>query len=350
MFRPVALLVLLALAAGASPQIVLGQEDDYQDGTLQFWTGGANMQNMADGGPAGAGDRFLHVQSFGGFGGGSRLATFNNSQWTGDFQSAGVTAVSVWMRNLGATALEIRLVLFDFTLGDTRWTSTVSQTLPVGGVWKQMVFSVEEADLTRAQGTQSYADLIVDVDRMMLRHQAGAPAAEGDPIAATVGIDNIVATTNSGPLTVIPTSYVVTEGADPSHNLFALLNSDDVRVQVPSNTSNQSTTMVELFGTVPAITVNRLSFILECHSADSARQKNIEMWNFNTGGWEVVGTATGTTTDSTVIVDVTTNPGRFVHATTREVRARLRFVSPTISRTFSRVIDHFDRAVWEVEG
>ena len=350
MLKTAAAFLSFVLAVGAGAQIVYGQADDFQNGTLQFWTGGANMQNMANGGPAGAGDRFLQVQSFGGFGGGSRLATFNNTQWTGNFQSAGVTAVSVWMRNLGATQLEIRLVLFDFTLGDTRWTSTVSQTLPVGGAWKQMVFSVEESDLTRVQGTQTYADLIVDVDRMMLRHQSGAPAAEGDAIVATAGIDNIVATTNSGPLIVIPTSYSVTEGADPAHDLLALHNSDDVRIQVFSNTSNQSTTMVELFGTVPAIPVNRLSFILECHSADAARQKNIEMWNFNTGGWEVVGTATGTTSDSTVIVDVTTNPGRFVHATTREVRARLRFLSPTISRTFSRVIDHFDRAVWEVEG
>ncbi|MEX2242293.1 MAG: PEP-CTERM sorting domain-containing protein [Fimbriimonadaceae bacterium] len=191
MFKPAIAVFLLVLATGASAQIVLGQVDTFQDGTAQFWIGGGNIINQPNGGPAGAGDRFLSVESFGGLGGGSRLAMFNNTQWTGDFQGAGVTAVSLHMRNLGQTDLQMRLVLFDFTGGDTRWTSTVAQPLLVGGNWQSMVFSVLEADLTRAQGAQSYADLIVDVDRMMFRHQAGGPGPEGDPIVAMAGFDNI---------------------------------------------------------------------------------------------------------------------------------------------------------------
>ncbi len=190
-FCLVSVIVTFALAATSNAQIVLGQVDDFQDGTLQNWGPGGNSQNVATGGPAGAGDRFLQVQSFGGVGGGSRLATFNDFQWSGNYATAGVTAVSLYMRNFGQTDLAIRLAMFDFTGSQTRWTSTVSQSLLAGGGWQLMTFSVAEVDLTRVMGTNSYADLIVDVDRLMFRHQAGVPDAEGDSIVALAGFDNV---------------------------------------------------------------------------------------------------------------------------------------------------------------
>jgi hypothetical protein len=190
-FSFVLVIAALALAATSRAQIVLGQVDDFQDGTLQGWGGGASLSNVATGGPSGAGDRFLQVQSFGGFGGGSRLATFNSAQWTGDYAAAGVTAVSLFMRNLGQTDLAIRLVLFDLTGTDERWTSTVAQPLVAGGGWQFMTFSVAESSLTRVQGTGTYANLMADVDRLMFRHQSGTPDAEGDSIAAIAGMDNV---------------------------------------------------------------------------------------------------------------------------------------------------------------
>lgn len=196
-------ILVFGLAASAGAQITLGQVDDFQDGTLQNWTGGASLQNIANGGPGGALDRFLQVQSFGGVGGGSRLATFNGIQWTGNYQAAGVTSISLFMRNLGQTNLQMRLVMFDFTGGDNRWTSTVSQALAVGGAWQFMTFSLAQSALTRVQGSTSYADLMLDVDRLMFRHQAGVPDAEGDSIAATAGMDNIRAVPEPGTLLVL---------------------------------------------------------------------------------------------------------------------------------------------------
>jgi hypothetical protein len=182
----------LALAGNAAlAQITLGQLDDFQDGTLMNWGGGASLQNMPDGGPGGLSDRFLQVQSFGGIGGGSRLATFNSVQWSGDYTAAGVTHIDVWLRNLGQTDLQMRVVLFDLTGTDERWTSTVAHNLPVGGAWQRLKFSLLEQDLTRVQGSGTYANLMADVDRLMFRHQAGIPDAEGDSIAAIAGIDNV---------------------------------------------------------------------------------------------------------------------------------------------------------------
>ena len=39
---------------------------------------------------------------------------------------------TVWMKNLGASELQMRAVLFDFTSGDTRWTSSIPHVLAGG--------------------------------------------------------------------------------------------------------------------------------------------------------------------------------------------------------------------------
>ncbi len=149
---------------------------------------------------------------------------------------------------------------------------------------------------------------------------------------------------------VNPAAYTVIEGTEPVHNLPALLLSDNVRLEVRSNTINSNTSVVEYTTTAPAMTVNRLSFILECNSNDGTRQRNIDLWNFTTSAWETVSTTTGTTIDSTVQVDITSNPGRFIDGATREMRARTRLISATLPRTWPRVVDFMDRAVWELSS
>jgi hypothetical protein len=149
---------------------------------------------------------------------------------------------------------------------------------------------------------------------------------------------------------VNPTAYTVIDGTEPVHNLSALLLSDDVRLEVRSNTVNSSTSVVEYITTAPVMTVNRLSFILECHANDPARSRNIDLWNYQTSQWETVSTTIGTTTDSTVKVDITTNPTRFIHGTSREMRARTRLISAVIPRTWPRVVDFMDRTVWELSN
>lgn len=149
---------------------------------------------------------------------------------------------------------------------------------------------------------------------------------------------------------VNPASYVVVEGSEAVHDLPALLLSDDVRLSVGSNSANASMTQVELTTTAPAMTVNRLSFILEGQANDAGRSRNIDLWNYTTGAWETVSSTFCTTSDSTVQVDITSNPGRFINGGNREMKARLRLFSITIPRTSPRIVDRFDRAVWELSS
>ncbi len=341
---------MTALAVSAHAQIVYGQTDDFQDGTLMNWQGGDTMTNISTGGPTGAGDRFLQITSTGGIGAGGRLATYNPVHWSGNYTAQGVTAVSAWFRNLGSTEIHLRVVVHDIDFTSTRWTSNVAQVLPVGSGWTHVTFSLEEADLTRVLGSATYADTMAGVDRIMFRHQQGAPSDFPQPIAATMGIDMVHATSNTTVQTVFPTDYVVTMGSEPTHNLQALLFSDDQRLEVRSVTVNSNTSIVEYTTTAPQMSVDRLSFILECHANDPARQRNIELWNYTTGQWELVSTSLGTTSDSTIQVDVTTNPGRFINAGNREMRARTRLISAVVPRTWPRIVDFMDRCVWELEG
>jgi len=172
-------------------QIAFGQIDDFQDNTTQNWTGAgpANVPN----GQGGAADRYLEVVGNGGFGSGSRVATFNETQWGGDYVSAGVTAVRVDMANFGATDLEMRALLLFTSGGD--WTSTATTLVPADGVWRTYTFGLTTSDLTLVGGSGTLAQALSGVGRFMLRHQTGAPAGigAGTPVVGTLGIDNVTA-------------------------------------------------------------------------------------------------------------------------------------------------------------
>jgi len=171
---------------------------DFQDSTADGWQVDQPAQQVApqvisDGGPGGAGDAFLELTSLGGNGPGSKLAVFNQSpDWTGDFSLLGATAVEVDMRNDSGRTLNMRLVLFGDGSKNNRWTSSEAFELLSDGQWHHVSFPVAEAALFNAQGRATYEEVISDVLRVMLRHDVGGPSPVGTPIAAQLGLDNIM--------------------------------------------------------------------------------------------------------------------------------------------------------------
>ncbi|MCO5295304.1 MAG: PEP-CTERM sorting domain-containing protein [Fimbriimonadaceae bacterium] len=180
-------------AAGAQAQVVAGQIDTFQDGTTMNWSGGASPTNIPDGGPLGAGDRFLRLTATGGGGSGSRIATFNDNQWSGDFQAAGVTRVEADLLNMGNTTLEMRIVLFRFNAPTSRFTSANAVVLAPGSGWQHVAFDLDSASLVSVAGSATYAQTITDVGRMMFRHDPGGPSAQGTSVVGQLGIDNVQA-------------------------------------------------------------------------------------------------------------------------------------------------------------
>jgi hypothetical protein len=106
------LLVLLPSVGQAG--IVLGQVDTFEQGDTAGWTDGhndaLNAVTVATGGPGGANDHFLKVVASPP-GAGGRITVFNRDQWTGNYLAAGVNAIEMDLKNLGATDLSMRVAL-----------------------------------------------------------------------------------------------------------------------------------------------------------------------------------------------------------------------------------------------
>jgi hypothetical protein len=191
--------VLAAAAAcgvvSSARAVILFTPDTFTDGTVQEWYGGDTVMNV-DNGQGGTADRYITVATNSGGSAGSHLATHNAElRWSGDYISAGVTAVQVDMRNLGSTTLQMRLVLFG--LGN-RWTSNTAVTLTPGSEWQHLTFPVSQSSLAHVLGAATYTDSLSNVTQIMFRHDGGTPSSGGETINGTLGIDNPMAVPSPG--------------------------------------------------------------------------------------------------------------------------------------------------------
>ena len=91
--------ILISISVFVS-QVVAGQIDDFENGTVQSWSEGGGLStspnppvNISTGGPNGANDNFLRNVSSGGFGAGSRMVMFNQNQWTGNYTGQKIVAI-----------------------------------------------------------------------------------------------------------------------------------------------------------------------------------------------------------------------------------------------------------------
>ena len=197
------LALLATLGAGpASGVVVLGQIDDFQDGTLQGWRccQGANPTNIATGGPAGMGDRYLEISSTN-----SPLGMVNDSgsspatlQWTGDYMGEGVALLRMNLNNLGANPLSIRISIF--SNGGSSYTSTNATVLPAASGWVSADFWLDGAALSLSSGAEALNDVLADVGALRLRHDPDPmdPPGTPQPVTGTLGIDNIAALPEPG--------------------------------------------------------------------------------------------------------------------------------------------------------
>jgi hypothetical protein len=175
--------------------VVLGQVDNFQDGTRQNWTNGpvSDPVNISTGGPAGAGDRFLEVAS-GTFGGGSHLVTFNQTQWIGNYISAGVNRIEMDLANFGASTLDIRVALRSSAggSGTPGYSSTNPFALPADAQWHRAVFPIDSADLTAINSPAALSTFLTSVGDARILSSL-APSLVGDGGNNLLGVDNILA-------------------------------------------------------------------------------------------------------------------------------------------------------------
>jgi hypothetical protein len=178
-----------ALVGAPATAIPIGQVDDFQAGSLSSWSGGSTPVNVATGGPAGSGDRYLEIDSVN-----RNLGAYNSTQWVGDYPSAGITAIRVDVNNAGPDPVALRVTVFGPSLL-TAFSSTNEIVLAPASGWIPVVFDLSEAALTRTTGTATYAQTLAAVSRLLLHNDPDPIGRPGDSnfVTATLGIDNVTA-------------------------------------------------------------------------------------------------------------------------------------------------------------
>ena len=150
-------------AVGAA--VVLGQIDTFQDGTLQNWDAGLGGIEppfppivITDGGPGGVGDHYMQITGIGGLPNpGSRISVVNrNLQWSGNYLAPAVNAITLSLKNLGATDLVVRLAVGDVAVGSLPPLNIAvtkdSVVLPAGGGWVSATFHLTPGQMAAARG------------------------------------------------------------------------------------------------------------------------------------------------------------------------------------------------------
>jgi hypothetical protein len=201
-----ALCVFAPRSAAALPVLIV---DDFEDGTTENWFAGGgpfgqtppnSPINIPSGGPTGAGDAYLQIQSHGRSGPGNRPVAMNATQWAMDYLAGGVTTIEMDIRNSGNTDLFLRLLFEDPIPGPpvNVAASVVPIFVPSGGGWTHIVFPILPADLIALAG--SVPGALANATILRLFHDP-PPVTEfpGPAIAAIVDVDNISATVNVVP-------------------------------------------------------------------------------------------------------------------------------------------------------
>src|SRR6266446_3491591 len=141
-----------------SQAVIVGQIDDFQDGTLANWANGGGkappLMNIANGGPGGAGDHFLQITAIGGGGPGSRLTAFNRDQWLGGYLSQAFL-------------------------------------LPPDSAWHHALFSITPGSMIPIGSPEPFSTFFTNPTELRIINEVGATNLNGDPIAAQLGVDNI---------------------------------------------------------------------------------------------------------------------------------------------------------------
>jgi hypothetical protein len=196
----VLLWVCCLVSPGVTLAVTFGQIDTFENGTTQNWTVAlgpngshpAPPANIPNGGPAGANDNYLLLTATGSPGAGGRLTVINPSQWAGNYLTAGVTAISMDVYNLGNSDLALRL-LFEDPAGGPPTNMAFSTTpilVPAGSGWVSVAFPITTLDLTALIGGVTPALTNATDIRLFHNDLAGFPGPEA---ATLLGVDNIAA-------------------------------------------------------------------------------------------------------------------------------------------------------------
>jgi hypothetical protein len=128
----------------------------------------------------------------------------NSTQWTGDYLAAGVTSVSMHIKNFGTTTLNMRIVLEG--PGGNFW-SVDPVIVAASSDWQLISFSIQAANLTGGTNVNSTLSGVTEV--RILHSVAGG--SKGDAVVAQIGLDDITAVSQPVPVELNSFSASISE-------------------------------------------------------------------------------------------------------------------------------------------
>jgi hypothetical protein len=132
----------------------------------------------------------MSLTSNGAFGPGGKLVGINVNQWSGDYSSAGITGITMDVKNFGEDDLNLRL-LFESVSGGTPTdvaTTTDGIFLAANGGWTTIHFDIAPGDLTALAGSVDTA--LSNASALRIYNSTG-PTFPGPGTVSSLGVDNI---------------------------------------------------------------------------------------------------------------------------------------------------------------
>ena len=203
MRRRLALAALATLLPAAlAAQVTAGQQDTFEGGTTEGWSVGPAPHPtppsvVGSGGPGGADDGYLFLQSNGTGGPGGRMSAINFAQWAGDWRAAGIGSVQVDLANFGTSDLYVRFLWAEFgMMGPVNAAVTNDVAfLAAGSGWQTFTFSLAPGSLVTLFGTAEGA--LSNAQEFRLFHNPEpiffGPPNSSPPVAGALGVDNLTA-------------------------------------------------------------------------------------------------------------------------------------------------------------
>lgn len=190
--RPMSGLVLcgavLCVAGIARAHPFVGFVDDFKAPGVNGWGGGTPASNPGTGGVDGAGDGYLMLASAFAGNFGSRNG---GDVYFGDFNEAGITLISFYLNDVQSPESFSIHFLVTGGVPESTWQYDAGFT-PPNNQWQR--YSVDLTDQTKwtcTSGSATLAEVLGSVSRIHFRHDLPPYSQFPDPIAGTLGIDNI---------------------------------------------------------------------------------------------------------------------------------------------------------------
>ena len=180
-------LVMSARATGAT----LGFVETFPGVSLQGWTGGSLETNPGTGGTDGAGDGFLSVKTPNGFQHNLGVRS-SGTPYLGNWTTANIKQVRLWLNDVGTDdPLEMHFSVGTFS---NLWQYNAG-FLPPNDRWAEFIVDVTNpANWTRIVGTGTFANALLAVEVVHVRHDHAPFVQNPDDIDADVGFDRVLLT------------------------------------------------------------------------------------------------------------------------------------------------------------